>query len=54
VLILGHNARLLRKRSQMLFDRETMPDWMKIPDPKTLPDKPFEVDYVRSYRRKTD
>jgi hypothetical protein len=38
--------------TQMLFDRETMPDWMKIPDPKTLPDSPFEVDYVRSYRRK--
>ena len=34
---------------QMLFDRETMPNWMKIPDPATLPDRPFEIDYVRSY-----
>jgi hypothetical protein len=35
----------------MLFDRETMPDWMKMPAPAALPDQPFEVDYVRSYRR---
>ena len=36
---------------KMLFDRETMPDWMKIPDPATLPDRPFEVDWVRAWRR---
>jgi hypothetical protein len=36
---------------QMLFDRETMPGWMKLPDPKTFKaDVPFEVDYVRTYR----
>lgn len=35
----------------MDFDRETMPGWMSLPDPATLPDRPFEVDYVRSYRR---
>ena len=34
----------------MDFDRETMPGWMAIPDPASLPDKPFEVDYVRSYQ----
>lgn len=33
----------------MDFDRETMPGWMALPDPATLPDVPFEVDYVRSW-----
>lgn len=33
----------------MDFDRETMPGWMALPDPATLPDAPFEVDYVRSW-----
>jgi hypothetical protein len=36
----------------MDFDRETMPGWMALPSPETLPDKPFEVDYVRSWRKK--
>jgi beta-glucanase (GH16 family) len=31
------------------FDRETMPGWMQLPDPATLPDQPFEVDYIRSW-----
>ena len=35
----------------MDFDRETMPGWMALPDPATLPDQPFEVDWVRSYRQ---
>lgn len=35
----------------MDFDRETMPGWMVLPDPETLPDRPFLVDYVRSYER---
>jgi hypothetical protein len=35
----------------MDFDRETMPGWMALPDPATLPDAPFEVDYVRSWRK---
>ena len=34
----------------MDFDRETMPDWMGLPDPATLPDWPFEVDYVRAWK----
>lgn len=34
----------------MDFDRETMPGWMALPDPATLPDLPFEIDYVRSWR----
>ena len=34
----------------MDFDRETMPGWMGLPDPTTLPDRPFEIDYVRSWR----
>ena len=34
----------------MEFDRETMPGWTKLPDPATLPDKPFLVDYVRAWR----
>jgi beta-glucanase (GH16 family) len=29
------------------FDRETMPGWMELPDPATLPDQPFIVDYIR-------
>jgi beta-glucanase (GH16 family) len=33
----------------MDFDRETMPGWFALPDPRSLPDQPFEVDYVRSY-----
>jgi hypothetical protein len=33
----------------MNFDRETMPGWMALPDPATLPDQPFLIDYVRSY-----
>jgi hypothetical protein len=35
----------------MDFDRETMPGWMALPDPETLPDRPFAVDYVRSWRK---
>ena len=35
----------------MDFDRETMPGWMALPDPATLPDVPFAVDYVRSWVR---
>ena len=35
----------------MDFDRETMPGWMALPDPSTLPDQPFEIDYVRAWRR---
>jgi hypothetical protein len=35
----------------MDFDRETMPGWMALPDPATLPDQPFEIDYVRSWRK---
>ena len=35
----------------MDFDRETMPGWMSLPPPGTLPDAPFLVDYVRSYAR---
>ena len=35
----------------MDFDRETMPGWMSLPDPASLPDVPFMVDYVRSWRR---
>ena len=34
----------------MDFDRETMPDWMGLPDPATLPDVPFEIDYVRAWK----
>ena len=36
---------------RMDFDRETMPGWMALPDPVTLPDQPFEVDYVRAWRK---
>jgi beta-glucanase (GH16 family) len=35
----------------MDFDRETMPGWMALPDPASLPDSPFEVDYVRSWEK---
>ena len=35
----------------MDFDRETMPGWMQLPDPTSLPDRPFEVDYVRTYKK---
>lgn len=35
----------------MDFDRETMPGWMALPDPATLPDLPFLVDYVRTWQR---
>ncbi len=34
----------------MDFDRETMPGWMQLPPPASLPDVPFTVDYVRSWR----
>jgi beta-glucanase (GH16 family) len=35
----------------MNFDRETMPGWMAIPDPSILPDRPFVIDYVRTWKR---
>jgi beta-glucanase (GH16 family) len=35
----------------MDFDRETMPGWMALPDPASLPDVPFTVDYVRAWQR---
>lgn len=34
---------------RMDFDSETMPDWMGLPDPKTLPST-FYVDYVRAWQ----
>lgn len=33
----------------MQFDRETMPGWMVLPAPATLPDVPFTIEYVRSW-----
>ena len=36
----------------MDFDRETMPGWMALPDPEHLPDQPFEIDWVRSWRKR--
>ena len=30
---------------------DLMPGWMALPDPATLPDAPFEVDWVRSWRK---
>ena len=41
----------LSERIGMDFDRETMPGWMALPDPGTLPDRPFVVDWVRAWRR---
>jgi hypothetical protein len=38
----------------MDFDRETMPGWMALPDPAALPDAPYEVDWVRSWRKIAD
>ena len=35
----------------MDFDRETMPGWMDMPRPDLLPDRPFEVDYVRVWKQ---
>ena len=35
----------------MNFDRETMPGWRNLPSPSTLPDRPFEIDYVRSWKK---
>jgi len=35
----------------MDFDRETMPGWMMLPSPESLPDNPFLVDYVRSWKK---
>ena len=35
----------------MDFDRETMPLIWDLPDPAALPDRPFEVDYVRAWKR---
>ena len=42
----------LLQKIGMDFDRETMPGWMVLPDPATLPDRPFEIDYVRAWRRR--
>ena len=36
----------------MDFDRETMPGWMALPNPEHLPDQPFEIDWVRSWRKR--
>jgi beta-glucanase (GH16 family) len=33
------------------FDRETMPDWMGLPPVPFGADAPFQIDYVRTYRR---
>ena len=31
------------------FDRETMPDWFGMPNPSTMPDTPFTIQYVRAW-----
>ena len=33
------------------FDRETMPTWFGVPPVSTLPDHPFTIDYVRTWKR---
>ena len=44
-------TRCLVQEIGMDFDRETMPGWMALPDPASLPDQPFEIDYVRAWKR---
>ena len=34
---------------KLLFDRETMPDWIGMPQPNQMPDQPFQIEYVRAW-----
>lgn len=43
-------AQCFQEKIGMDFDRETMPDWMGLPDASKLPDEPFRVDYVRAWK----
>ncbi len=38
----------LNQPLNLVFDRETMPDWYGLPSFAVLPDQPFEIDYVRT------
>jgi len=41
----------MRAPLMMDFDRETMPDWFGVPELSGLPDRPFSIEYVRSWTR---
>ena len=36
---------------RLLFDRETMPDWLGLPNPSDLPDQPYQIEYVRAWQQ---
>jgi len=35
----------------LVFNRATMPKWFKIPPKADIPDQPFQIEYVRTWRR---
>jgi len=49
--VVSFPAKCLSQPIQMDIDRETMPDWMGLPAADQLPDQPFEVDYVRAWKK---
>ena len=36
---------------RVIFDRETMPNWLGLPSPKDLPDQPYQIEYVRAWQQ---
>ena len=47
------NATCLHQPIGMDFDRETMPGWMGLPHSGKLPDRPYVIDYVRAWKKKS-
>jgi len=35
---------------ELLFDRETMPDWFGLPPVSSLPDRPYIIDYIHAWK----
>ena len=51
-LIQSHDATCFQQNIGLDFDRETMPNWMGLPDVDSfVEDLPFEIDYVRAWKK---
>ena len=48
----AYDASCFTENIGMDFDRETMPGWMGVPTLPFAESNPFEIDYIRSWKRK--
>lgn len=51
ILVNSLNATCLQQPLGVNLDRETMPGWLNLPDEPFVADAPFEIDYLRVWKR---